>query len=176
MPIERTRALKERALSEARKFAVIFLYLWVVLSLFALHKSIILEKPTLAVNLGFAFVNALLLGKVMLIGEALQLANSFKGRPLAYPIVYRSAVFAVLLIGFNVLEEAAQGMWEGKTFITSIQSIGGGRLEGIIIVATIIFVGLIPFFAFKEIAQHIGEDKMYELFFVRRTKFAPQQS
>ncbi len=40
----------------------------------------------------------------------------------------------------------------------------------IIIVATIMFVVLIPFFAFKEIGRHIGEDKLYELFFVRRGK------
>jgi hypothetical protein len=61
-------------------------------------------------------------------------------------------------------------MWRGETFAQSIEGIGGGRFGGIIIVATIMFVVLLPFFAFKEIARHIGEDKMYELFFVRRAK------
>ncbi len=170
MPGEGTRTIKQRALIEARKFALMFLYLWVVLSLFALHKYVIVEDSDLPVNLGFAFVNALVLAKVMATAEALRLADRFKGREFAYPIVYRSAIFALLLIGFSVLEDAARGMWRGETFAASIQDFGGGRLGGIIIVATIMFVVLIPFFAFKEIAGHIGEDKLYELFFVRRTK------
>jgi hypothetical protein len=100
---EGTRTIKERALIEARKFALMFLYLWVVLSLFALHKYVFLEDSDLAVNLGFAFVNSLLLAKVMLTAEVLRLADRFKGREFAYPIVYRSAIFALLLIGFSVL-------------------------------------------------------------------------
>jgi hypothetical protein len=170
MPVEGTRTIKERALSEARKFAVMFLYLWVVLSLFALHKYVMMADSELAVNLGFAFVNALVLAKVMLTAEALRLGNRFKGREFAYPIAYRSAIFALLLVGFSVLEDAARGMWRGETFAASIEDIGGGRLGGIVIVATVMFVVLMPFFAFKEIAGYIGEDKLYELFFVRRGK------
>ena len=39
--------LKERAVNEAKRFVIIFLYLWVLFSLFALHKSIILNEPSL---------------------------------------------------------------------------------------------------------------------------------
>jgi hypothetical protein len=170
MPSEAKLTLKERAFIEARKFAVMFLYLWVVLSLFALHKYVIVEDSELAVNLGFALVNALVLAKAMATAEALRLADRFKGREFAYPIAYRSAIFALLLIGVSVLEDVVKGMWRGETFAASIQEISGGRLGGIVIVATIMFVVLIPFFAFKEIAGYIGEDKMYELFFVRRGK------
>ena len=35
--------LEERAANEAKRFVIVFLYLWVLLSLFALHKSIILN-------------------------------------------------------------------------------------------------------------------------------------
>ena len=70
--------LKERAVNEAKRFAIIFLYLWVLFSLFALHKSIILNEPSLILGQGFAIVNALVLAKIMLLGEALNLADNLK--------------------------------------------------------------------------------------------------
>ena len=57
--------LKERAVNEAKRFVIIFLYLWVLFSLFALHKSIILNEPSLILGQGFAIVNALVLAKIM---------------------------------------------------------------------------------------------------------------
>ena len=90
--------LKERALDEAKKFSIIFLYLWVLLSLFALHKSIILGEPSLSLGQGFAIVNALVLSKIMLVCETFNLTDNFKSKPILYPIVFKSAVFAVLLM------------------------------------------------------------------------------
>lgn len=37
--------LKEKGLTEAKKLLWIFAYLWVLLGLFALHKSIVLGEP-----------------------------------------------------------------------------------------------------------------------------------
>jgi len=37
------------------------------------------------------------------------------------------------------------------------------------------FIVLMAFFALREIGEDIGEDKLYELFFVRRIKYAPLQ-
>ncbi|ACB94524.1 hypothetical protein [Beijerinckia indica] len=175
MQSERMRALKEGALSEAKKFVSIFLYCWVLLSLFALYKFLVVDKSRLGSDLSFALVNALILAKIMLIGEGFNLADRFSDRPLIYPIFYRSAVFAILLMSFSLLEEVARGVWEGKTIATSLHSVDGGRLGGMIIIATIMFVALIPFFAFKEVDSHIGEGRLYELFFKQRVKYAPLQ-
>jgi len=38
------------------------------------------------------------------------------------------------------------------------------------------FVVLMPFFALRELARDFGDDRLYELFFVRRTKYMPRQS
>ena len=53
---------------------------------------------------------------------------------------------------------------------------GGGSLKGILVVGIIMFFVLMPFFALKEIGRDIGDGKLYELFFIRRTKYTPQQS
>jgi fumarate reductase subunit C len=57
--------LKERVLREAKNFALIFFYLWVILGLFSLHKSLILGQDYLF-SQGIALLNALVLAKIML--------------------------------------------------------------------------------------------------------------
>ena len=84
-----------------------------------------------------------------------------------------TSVFSLILITFNILEETLTAMWHGKAVSIAI---GGGSLQGILVVGIIMFVALMPFFALKEIGRDIGDGKLYELFFIRRTKYTPQQS
>ena len=66
--------LKERVAEEGRRFLVMFLYLWVLFALSALHEKIVLREVGASLpSQGFAFVNALVLAKVMLVGENLNL-------------------------------------------------------------------------------------------------------
>ena len=64
----------------------------------------------------------------------------------------------------------------GQCNIYSIPSFGGGGLKGISAVGMIMFVALIPFFAFKEIGRVIGERELYSLIFTRGTKKGTLQS
>jgi hypothetical protein len=168
--------IRQKSIVEARKLLWIFLYLWVLLALFSIHKSIVLNEPNLLYHQGFAFINAWLLAKVMLTAEMFHVADNLKHKPLIYPIVLKSAVFSMLLMSFHVFEEVLVGMWHGKTFTESIPAVGGGSLKGIFSVGIIMFVALMPFFALRELARDFGDDRLYELFFVRRTKYMPRQS
>ena len=167
--------IRQKGIVEARKLLWIFLYVWVLLALFAIHKSIVLNEPNLLYHQSFAFINAWLLAKVLLTGEMFHVADNLKHKPLIYPIVLKSAVFSMLLISFHIFEEVLVGMWHGKTFTESIPAVGG-RLNGIFSVGIIMFVVLMPFFALRELARDFGDDRLYELFFVRRTKYMPRQS
>jgi len=168
--------IRHKSIVEARKLLWIFLYLWVLLALFAIHKSIVLNEPDLLYHQSFAFINAWLLAKVMLTAEMFHVADNLKHKPLIYPIVLKSAVFSMLLISFHVFEEVLVGMWHGKTFTESIPAVGGESLKRIFSVGIIMFVVLMPFFALRELARDLGDDRLYELFFVRRTKYMPRQS
>jgi hypothetical protein len=173
---EHLNRVKQKALTEGRKLLWIFLYLWVLLGLFAVHKSVVLNEQNLFFHQGFAVINAFLLAKVMFTAEMFHVADNLKDKPLIYPIVFKSTAFSILLIGFYIIEEMIMGKWHGKTFSDSIPVIGGGSLEGILVVGIIVFVVLMPFFALREFGRVIGDDKLYELFFVRRTKYVPPHS
>jgi hypothetical protein len=75
-------SLKEKAISEAKKFAVIVGYLWVLFVLFEIHKITILrgQSPAtpLGYRVGFAFINALILGKIILIADAFSFGGGFQ--------------------------------------------------------------------------------------------------
>jgi hypothetical protein len=170
---EKFNRIKQKGIEEARNLFWIFVYLWALLSLFAVHKALILNEPNLFYHGGFAVINAWLLAKVMLAAEMLHIADNLKHKPLIYPIVFKSAVFSLILISFYVIEEIVLGMWKGETFADSVPAIG---LKGELVVAMIMFVVLMPFFALRELGRDIGADKLYEHFLVRRTKFSPQPS
>ena len=57
------------------------------------------------------------------------------------------------------------GLVRGKTFAESIPNIGGGSPSGVFFVAIILSVGLIPFFAFREIGRVIGKHELRSLIF-----------
>ncbi len=161
---EPKRDLKQRILDEVVKFFGIAFYLWVMFGVFALHESVVAERNHINYHFyGFAIVNALILGKVMLVAEDLRFADWFKDRPLIYPILCKAIAFSVLFLVFDVVEEVLVGTFKGKTIGESIPSIGGGTLTGVVFVGIILSIALIPFFAFREIGRVIGERELHSL-------------
>lgn len=164
-----TETLKEKARRGMRDFLVISLYLWIVLGLFVLYKSIILSEEHIPFAAhGFALINALAMAKVMLVAQDLHFAERFKELPLIYPTLFKSAAFAVVLGVFKIVEEALIGLYHGHSFSESIASIGGGTLNGILLLTLLLAVLLIPFFGFGEVDRVFGEQKLKKLFFASR--------
>jgi hypothetical protein len=112
---------------------------------------------------GFALINALALAKVVLVAEYFHVGDKFKNRPLIYPILFKSAVFAVILLCFHIIEETLIGILHGKTFSQSIPKIADGTLQGILMIGIIMFVVLTPFFAFRELGRAIGTEQLRSL-------------
>jgi hypothetical protein len=167
------RTLKQKAYHELKEFFWIALYLWVILALFQLYRSMLLAEEHISVvaHQGFAIINALALGKVLLIAKALHLGDRAERWPLIYPTVVKSALFTIVLACFKILEDAGLGMYRGKSFQESIADLGGGSLNGILCVSLILFVTLIPFFVITELQGVLGEGELMRLFFRSRDSF-----
>jgi hypothetical protein len=163
------RPVKERIINELKTFAGMAVYLWVVFGLFQLHQQIVLNQVHIPYRLtGLALINAFVLAKVMLIAEDAHLGERFKKRPLIYPIVYKSILFAAVFIAAHVLEEIIGGAIKGKSLMDSMPKIGGGSLWGVIVVALLLAVSLLPFFAWIEIDRAIGPARLRKLLFNSR--------
>jgi hypothetical protein len=167
----RGRHLQEKAVHEARSFVFIFLYLFILFALFTIHEAIILEQHHIDYRYaGFALVNALMLAKVMLVAEDLRLGQRFDDRPLIYPVLFKSVLFAILFICIRVVENVIMGVWDGKTVLESLPGIGGGGIKGVVSVAIIESFALIPFFAFADISRVLGPTALHTLIFKRGPK------
>jgi hypothetical protein len=162
---EPSRTLKQKAYQGLKDFIVISLYLWLVFGLFVLYRAVLLSERVSIVAHGEALINALALGKVMLVAQDLHFAEKFKGKPLIYPTLFKSAAFAVVLGCFKVLEEIGVGLYHGKTATESIAELGGGTINGILTLMAILAVLLVPFFAFTELRAVFGKERLTTLFF-----------
>jgi hypothetical protein len=169
---ERTTQLKEKAISELKKFAVIVAYLWVLFFLLQLHRLMILREQdpatALGYQFGFALVNALVLGKIMLIAEAFHLGDRFKDQALVWAILFKSALFSILLMCFDTLEKVLVGVFHHKSIAQSRPAPGGGGMERLLLVGIMVFIVLVPFFTIMETARVIGEDEVLSTIFKRR--------
>jgi hypothetical protein len=149
---------RARLLEELKSFLIIVSYLWLVFFVFMMHEWAVLASHQISFRFyGLAVVNALVLGKIMLIAEDLHFADRLKNKPLIYPIAYKSIAFTVLLMVAYIVEEIAVGLFHGKTAAESFPEIGGGGLVGVLTTAAIMCVALVPFFSFREIARIVGE-------------------
>jgi hypothetical protein len=162
-------SLKQKVYRELKEYLAISCYLWLVFGLFVLYESVILAEHQIPFAAkGLALINALALGKIMLIAEDLHFADRFKNEPLIYPTLFKSAAFALILGCFKIVEEAGIGLYHGKGFSESITSIGGGTLKGILTMMALLGVLLIPFFGFTELREVVGKEKLRKLFFTSR--------
>ena len=169
--------LKERAIHQLREFLAMFIYLWVLLALFVINQSAVLAREHHNYQAHFfAFVNALILAKVLLIGEDLHLGNRFRDKPLLYSIFYKCFVFTIFFIGVHILERVIVGVWSGRTIAQSFPDIGRGSLSEILSLGATVFVSLIPFFAFREISRVIGPGELWSLLLSRGTRVYTLQS
>jgi hypothetical protein len=165
----KSRNLKQKAIEQMKEFYLIALYLFLVFGLLVLYKSVILAEQHIPFALhGFALINALALGKVILVARDLHLGDNFNDSPLIYPTVLKSALFAVVLACFKILEDTIVGLYHHQSFQESIADLGGGTLQAILILTLLLFVILIPFVGFGELQRVLGEGKLRQLFFQRR--------
>jgi len=80
-----------------------------------------------------------------------------------------AALFAIVFIVFHVLERLAVGLWHGSTLTDSVPpAIGGGGFAGLISVAAIMFVMLIPYFAFRDLGRALGHEELRKMLFSSR--------
>ena len=171
---QQKKKVKEKAISEVRGFVAIVFYLWVLLSLLEMHRFAVLREvhqtSVSGYRLGLAIINALVLGKVILIAEDLHLGEWFSEQRIVNSALFKSALFALLLVSFDVLEEVIVGVIHGKSVVASVPQIGGGGLEGKLIVGIIGFVVLIPFFLFTELQRVLGKNELTSLILRNRPK------
>jgi hypothetical protein len=162
---------KKRALDEVRKLSITVTYIWLFLSVFTLHREIILANYHInySAKFGFAFINAVILAKFMWLGEILHAGKKAAGKALLYSTFWNSALFTVILMFCHLLEEALVKVWHGQSFAASFSETVADPRD-IFATMLVVFVVLIPFFFAKGLIEILGKDEIKRLLLKDHTK------
>jgi hypothetical protein len=160
---------KQRALREFTAYWINVLYLSCFLGLFAWYRRLVLASYQITyLNYGVALLEALVMAKVILIGDALRLGRGFEQHSLIFPTLYKAAIFTAFLGAFGVFEHEVSGLWRGEGLAGGLKKIASSGKYELLARCLVMFFAFIPFFAFRELGRVLGEGKLGALFF-RRT-------
>src|SRR5690242_2167902 len=135
------RSLTAKAADEFRRFLVLFFYLWILCGVFVLNQGVVMRERGFNFAMqGFAFINALVFAKVMMLFEIFDPGRWLRKRPLIYPILYETLLLTALFLVAHLLEKAIEGLLRGKTIAESLPPVGGGGLTGFLSIAAILFI------------------------------------
>lgn len=163
------RSLKERALEEFKIYWAITLYLWLFLGSFTIYRRLILAETGVPyLHYGIALVEAMIIAKVVLIGRIFGFTRRYDHLPLIVPVIYKSLLFAALVLAFGVLEKTVDGLvhhdgvWSG---LQQVAEVGPYELGARTLMLT---VALVPMCAFSELGRVLGTSRLVSLFFGER--------
>jgi hypothetical protein len=164
---------KKRVAHEMEEFLVVFVLLAPFFVSFATFRMYVTREFGNALFVyGTALFNALVLAKIILIGELAKLGRGSEGKPLIVSTIHKSALFTLFYIAFHILEHTVRGLWHGETFLGAIHAAAATRKGELVCMALVLFFAFIPFFAVREMRRVMGEDKFRDLF----TKRQPPRS
>ena len=154
---------------ELKEYAGISLYFYVCFGAILLYKESVLEAHDLSyAPYGLAAAKALILGKFMLIGQAIHLGERFRHKPLIHVVLYKSVIFLIVLVALSFVEEIIVGAIHDRTVIQTISEIAGGRWLEIAATCALLWLILLPYFGFRQIGEVLGEGQLRRMLFDKR--------
>jgi hypothetical protein len=165
-----TSSLKEKAKEEFIKFWAIAIYLDLMFSAFLTYRRLTLAESGVSYfHYGAAVIQALILGKVILIGQALRLGRRFEDQPLIASVLFKSIIFGAFVGVFSVIEHVIEGLVHHETWDAIAHHLFSAGRDEILAKTLMIVITFIPFFAFWETDRVMGQGNLFALFFHKRS-------
>jgi hypothetical protein len=163
------KSWKQKAVHELTVYWINFAYLFCFFGVLASYRRLMLAEYDITyLHYGIAVFQALVLAKVIMIGDFLHLGRGLEEKPLIVPTLYKTVVFTFFVAIFSILEHTVVGLWDGKGLMEGIKELKEDGKYDLLAKLLIVFFTFIPFFALKELARVLGEGKIGRMFFRRR--------
>ena len=168
-PDKGKKSLREKIFHEMVEYWINVCYLTLVFAAFTQYRRFLLAAYHITyTNYWVALIEALILAKVIMIGDVLRLGRGLEQKPLIYPTIYKTVVFTLFVAVFTLGEHAIKGLWQGKGLTGGLVDFFGKGSHELLANCMVVFVAFIPFFGVKELGRVLGEEKIRALFFRRR--------
>ncbi len=164
--------VKQKIAHEMRQYFLYVLFLSFLLSGFVTYQRLLLNEYTGNdyIHYGYSIFEAIVLAKVILIGQYFHLGERFANKPLIFAVIHKTAVFSIFLLVFALLERFVVGFVEGKDIAKIYQEFNSQGVNIIFAKMLIMIFVFMLFFAFLEIGRVLGENKLFNLFFRRKER------
>jgi len=175
MENEHKATLKEKAVEELRNFWVIFIYLAFLFSAFITYRRLVLHEVGVSyLHYGFAVIEAAIVGKVILLGQALGLGKRAEAHgALIVTVLLKAIVYAIFVGLFTVLEHLVEGLIHKESWESIAHGLASVGRDEFLARALMVFVTFVPFFALYEACRVSGQTDLYALFFEKRPAGRP---
>ena len=161
-------SIKDRAREELRRYAIVAAYLYICFFVLMLHQSILLGKAGAGLlPHGLAAVKALVLGKFILIGEAVGAGTRLNVSTLAQRIAVRSLLLLVVLVVLTIVEELIVGRVHGKPFTTTLAEYEQRSVLSILSGCLVMLLIMVPLVTASEVSRALGPRVLDRLLFNR---------
>jgi hypothetical protein len=141
-------------------------YLALFFGAFTCYRRLILAEYHIGyLHFGFALIEALVLAKVVLLGDAMHLGRRMEKKPLILPTLYKALIFTVWVVVFRLIEFTITGLIHRKGLASGLDALIRQGIDAFLAENLVVFTAFIPFFAFKELGRVLGEGRIRDLFF-----------
>jgi hypothetical protein len=155
--------MKQKAAHEAKELLILFLYLGFFFCALAAYSNLLLRDYIgSSLTYGFALINALVVAKVILIGDYMRLGKRAEHRSLFVAAIAKSVLFALFVLAFHFLEEVIKALVHGRDIASAFRDIPTDQL---LARSVIVFATFIPLFGFREFRRVMGEEEFSALLF-----------
>jgi hypothetical protein len=166
---KRRASFKKKIVHEMVEYWINVAYLTLMFAAFTQYRRFVLAAHDITyTNYWVAVIEALVLAKVVMIGDVLRLGRRLEDRPLIYTTLLKTVVFTIFVGAFTLVERVIKGLWHGQGIAEQFNKFLGKGSHELLAGCLVVFVAFIPFFAFRELRRILGEGKLWALFFRRR--------
>jgi len=162
------RSVGERLREEIRKIAAIALFFSVAFCIIIFTDSLTGTTAGL-IPYSKAIIGGLVVAKVLLIVDLLPAIDRFKGKPLAYNIVWKSTIYIAASLVFRFIDPVIAFLFKGQGLTAgvheAVESFTRPRFWAIEIWVAVI---LLIYVTTRELVRVMGRDQMRVVFFGRQ--------
>ena len=158
MHAKKFEILKRKVTQEFWQLGSLTTYLGVFFCVLDTYGMLLMNKFHIAYfAYGTSLLNAVLVAKAILIGEAINLGERFEQKPVLYSAIAKATMFAWLVFVLHLLEETVKNLFVGKTVAAAFEDI---RLDDLLMRTIVIVCAFVPLFIFREMRRVIGRDAL----------------
>jgi hypothetical protein len=162
--VDPPHGVAERAREELRKYAGVSAYLYVCFAAILFYRWAIQgDEAVRAVHWGTAAAKALVLGKFLLIGEAVHAGERLASRTRLRRLAWRTVALAALLVALTVVEDIVVAWFHGTAIAQALGELGERPRAELAAEAWLVVLILVPLVTVEELAKALGPGALARL-------------